>query len=968
MTASTFELLSREAIPALRLELFQYHHPETGARHLHLASDDDQNAFLVAFLTAPEDSTGVAHILEHTVLCGSRRYPVRDPFFMMTRRSLNTFMNAFTASDWTAYPFATQNEKDFYNLMDVYLDAAFFPLLQPLDFAQEGHRLEFEVADDPTTPLVRKGVVYNEMKGKVSSPVSVLAYALNEALFPSTTYHYNSGGDPRVIPQLSWEQLRAFHARHYHPANAIFMTWGNLPAERHQQRFEAQVLSQFRDQPKPQPVTIADEVRLQAPQQVIASYPVERDDQCAGKSHVAIAWLLGRNSDAMEMLRCELLSDLLLDNSASPLRRLLETCGLGSAPSPLCGFDADTRETTFACGLEGTEPERADEIEARVLALLEEVARDGVPETMIESVLHQFELGHREITGDGLPYGLRLMLDALAPTLHGGDPVTALDLDPLLEQLRAEAREPGFVQGLVRRLLLDNPHRVRVTLRPDPTLGPQREREEREQLEQLKAGLDAAARQQIVEQSAALKQRQAQHDDPELLPRVTLDDIPRQRPIAEGHEAALGDLPATWFAQGTNGMVYQHLILEPPPLNAEESLLFPRLCGLLTELGSGGRDYAETQALQARTVGAISVRNTVRGAVDDAHRLLVRTTFSAKALARNQRPMTELLRETFESVRFDEHSRMRELIRQARTWRESALTQHGHLHALLAAGASFSPVGALGHHQDGLAGLRGLQQLDRALEADAGHFADQLARLRDRLLDAPRHLLLVTEESRFDALRDDLAAIWQGSNGRGATGLPTPPMADAVNQGWAINSEVNFCARVHRAVAPGHADAPALLVLGEFLSNHFLHRAIREQGGAYGGGAGYHGDSATFRFYSYRDPRAGETLDDFSRAVDWLADHPHPAHSLEEAILGLIASIDKPGSPAGEAISAHHGALFGRTPAQRHAFRRQILAVTLDDLLRVGAHYLNGEDAVSAVVGPRSSLERLSGEWQIETV
>ncbi|MCK5716213.1 MAG: insulinase family protein, partial [Thiomargarita sp.] len=261
---SDFTLICKEQISSLNIVIEEYEHIPTGTRHLHLAADDNNNAFLVAFLTEPEDSTGVAHILEHTSLCGSKRYPVRDPFFMMLRRSLNTFMNAFTSSDWTAYPFASQNVKDFNNLLEVYLDATFFPNLDVLDFAQEGHRLEFETPHDPESPLVYKGVVFNEMKGALSSPVQRLWQAVHHTLFPTITYHYNSGGEPKDIPQLTHAQLKAFHATHYHPSNAIFMTYGDRSAESHQKVFAERVLQHYQ---KTKRLHIPNEQRYDTPQQ-----------------------------------------------------------------------------------------------------------------------------------------------------------------------------------------------------------------------------------------------------------------------------------------------------------------------------------------------------------------------------------------------------------------------------------------------------------------------------------------------------------------------------------------------------------------------------------------------------------------------------------------------------------------------------------------------------------------------------
>ena len=258
-----FEHLRSTPIDSLKITVEEYRHRVTGASHLHLAADNNENVFMVAFRTVPMDSTGVAHILEHTSLCGSARYPVRDPFFMMLRRSLNTFMNAFTSSDWTAYPFASQNRKDFDNLLKVYLDAAFFPKLDALDFAQEGHRVEFTEADNPDTPLVFRGVVFNEMKGAMSSPTSQLWHRLCHHLFPASTYHYNSGGEPADIPDLSWQQLRDFHATHYHPSNAMFMTFGDIPAQQHQQAFESLALSQFKSPGKT--LTVSNETRLAKP-------------------------------------------------------------------------------------------------------------------------------------------------------------------------------------------------------------------------------------------------------------------------------------------------------------------------------------------------------------------------------------------------------------------------------------------------------------------------------------------------------------------------------------------------------------------------------------------------------------------------------------------------------------------------------------------------------------------------------
>ena len=950
-----FQWLRSEAIDSLKVTVEEYRHRVTGAQHFHIASDNPENVFLVALRTIPMDSTGVAHILEHTVLCGSEHYPVRDPFFMMIRRSLNTFMNAFTSSDWTAYPFASQNRKDFYNLMDVYLDAVFFARLEELDFRQEGHRLEFARPDDPDSDLVFKGVVYNEMKGAMSSPVNQLWQYLSSHVFPTTTYHYNSGGDPEHIPDLSYQGLLDFYRSHYHPSNAIFMTYGDIPARDHQARFEARALHRF--QPLEQTFSVPDEQRYEAPRQALEYYPVESEAAAEDKTHVVLGWLLGRSTDLETLMRCHLLSSVLLEHGASPLRHALETTDLGSAPSPLCGLEDSNREMTFMCGLEGSRTENAEAVETLVMETLERVAREGVPREQVEAALHQLELSQREITGDHFPYGLQLILGALSAAVHRGDPVALLNLDPVLEQLRRDIQDPDFIKRLVREWLLDNPHRVRLTMAPDPELDQRRAAAEARRLAAIKAGLSEADKIRIIEQTARLEARQRQQDDPDILPRVGLEDIPPRLRLPSGESLQVAGMPLDFYPQGTNGLVYQQIVVELPALENELLELLPQYTRCLTELGCGGRDYLATQAWQSAVSGGVSAYTSARGGIEDVQAVRGYFVLSSKALARNHGELCRLLRETLETVRFDEHARIREIIAQERARKEQSVTGQGHSLAMMAAAAGMSPAAALAHRLRGLEGIRRLKALDDTLDDDAAvaRVAERLAAIHERVLAAPRRLLLIAEEERRAELLADLERHWQGSGAAAADFHPfaLPPLREPSRQLWTTNTQVNFCAKAYPTVPPGHPDAPALDVLAGFLRNGYLHRAIREQGGAYGGGASHDPDNAAFRFYSYRDPRLAETLEDFDQAVRWLLEEPHEWREVEEAILGVVGAIDKPGSPAGEAKDVFHNTLFGRTPAQREDYRRRVLAVTLEDLQRVGRRYLaQGEASLAVITSP----------------
>ncbi len=960
MPHPSFKLIRSEKIASLNLEFQEYVHRVTGARHYHMASEDSNNAFMVAFRTVPQDSTGVAHILEHTTLCGSRRYPVRDPFFMMTRRSLSTFMNAFTASDWTAYPFATQSPKDFDNLLRVYLDATFFPNLDALDFAQEGHRVEFEQPDDSQSNLVYKGVVFNEMKGAMSSPVSLVWQTLQSALFPTNTYHHNSGGDPEKIPDLTYRQLLDFHASHYHPSNAIFMTYGSFPVDEHQQRFEELALSRFERQELD--LSIPDEGRFTAPLSVSEVYALDGESDTREKTHTVLGWLLGRADDIGAAMDAHMLSSALLDNSASPLRHALEGSDLGTSPSELCGLDDSFSEMMFACGLEGSEPEHAEKVEGLILDVLQSVAKEGIPKGQLDSILHQLELHQREVGGGHFPYGLQLMMKTLSPILHGGNPLDALDIDPVLERLRRKIEEPDYIPRLVKALLLENPHRINLCVRPDTELSNRQAAEEAQRLQQLKSGLDEKAMREVIRQAQDLKARQESEDNPDLLPCVTIEDVPEELKIPLSEQSRIGEIPLDCFTEGTNGLVYQQIVVELPALDADLVDELPLFCDLVSEVGYGTYDYLQVQEYQASITGGVSARISMRTPVSNPDGLGIYFVLSGKALTRNQQALGELLKETFEQARLDELPRLRELVSQIRSHRESSVTQQGHRLAMMAASAGISHYAGLTHRWDGLKGIQNIIDLDRQLDDPVAlnAFSACMQRIKEAILRAPRRILLVSEGQARDEMKRSLDVLWGDAQDTVAVAGFSPAFGKyPVRQAWTTSTQVNFCSLVYPVVKEEHPDAPALMVLGHFLRNGFLHRAIREQGGAYGGGASYEPDAGAFRFYSYRDPRLLGTLSDFEKSLDWLQNGSHEPRSLEEAILGVISDIDRPGSPASEAIGSYFGSLHGRTPEHRRSFRARVMQVGMEDLKRVAETYLAGGEASIAVITDTTKLKEI---------
>lgn len=961
VTAPSFELLRTQNIKSLNAVVEEYRHAKTGAHHIHLATESEENVFLVALRTVPEDSTGVAHILEHTALCGSEKYPVRDPFFMMIRRSLNTFMNAMTSSDWTAYPFASLNRKDFFNLLDVYLDAVFFSRLDPLDFAQEGHRLEFEDPANPDSPLTFKGVVFNEMKGAMSSVNSVLWHTMSKYLYPTTTYHYNSGGEPECIPDLTYEQLRDFYKTHYHPSNAIFMTFGNIPAAELQEKFESRALNRF-DRLDVN-ISVPDEKRYLSPVRVEEAYPFDEEGSTEGKTHIVLGWLLGSATNLMEAMEAQLLCSVLLDNSASPLLMALETTDLGTAPSPLCGLDDSQKELCFLCGIEGSDPDKAQALEDLVLGVLRQVAEHGVPQEQVAASLHQLELQQREITGDGYPYGLHLLMTALTSATHRGDPIALLDLDPVLETLRNNIADPRYIGELAKKLLLENQHRVRLVMRPDQELSARKVSAELARLEKLKLSLRDDDRQAIIQQAEALKARQARKDDESILPKVGLEDIPRKMAYTPWHQKFDSPAPITTYRAGTNGLVYQQIIHRLPDFEDDLIDLLPIYSSVLAELGVGSQSYLETQLRQSQVCGSIHGSISARGTPVDLTAIQGYLTLSAKGLQRNQEAMTDLMLETLQAVRFDELDRIRDLIAQMRSRREKSITGNGHGLAMGAAASGISAGANLAYRWGGMEGIRHIKLLDNALADPAAleSLAHKLEGIHSRIVASPRQFLTVGEEERLDDYTKTLSGKIQFTPPTNLSSFAYQPAPKASNLLWKASTQVNFCARAYATVSSAHPDAAPLTVLGGFLRNGFLHTAIREQGGAYGGGASQDNLSGAFRFYSYRDPRLTGTLEDFDASLQWLEGEKHSWSQVEEAILGVIGAIDKPASPAGEAKQTFHGELFGNTREIREQFRNRVLEVTIDDLKRVAATYLVPDRANTAVItGPDKAAEVVS--------
>lgn len=941
------EITRRERLEHLDGYYYELIHHGTGARHIHVATADDNNSFAVTFPTVPNDSTGVAHILEHVVLAGSEKFPVRDPFFSMIPRSLKTFMNAMTAYDATTYPFSTRNKKDFFNLLDVYLDATFFPRLDETSFKQEGHRFEFENTDDVESGLRYKGVVFNEMKGALASPHYIVGRAIGKALFPDLTYANYSGGDPEVMPELRWEQLRAFHGTHYHPSNAYFFTYGNLPLDEILQEIEKHTLSRF--QKINVDVSIPDQHRFTKPKEFQIEYPLGKEEDPAKKSQVLVAWVAELVSDSLTTLAFKVLQEVLLGNASSPLHKALIDSRLGDSLANGTGYQTNYREAVFAAGLKGASAEDADKIEAVILETLEKLVKEGIEHARVDAAIHQLEIRSREVSNAGFPYSLRVLFQLWPAYIYGGDPYRSLQFDADIAEIQKQREAGPFFEDFIRRWFLDNPHRARIVVRPDQDLEEKWREAELDKLGAIEAGLTDAQKHAIAEETRKLKELQEAKQDLTSLPSLELSDIPMEFEDVAHRIETIGGSRVGLFPQPTNGLSYIDVRVDFSSLPERLLPLLGVFSYALTRSGAAEFDYLEMAARIDAYTGGISASVGVRSAIDESIRPGL--TISGKALARNNEEFVAILRDIVRDVRFDP-KRLEELIAEEKIEHEGFVIAAGNFFAQMLAAGKISPASAVNEKLHGLSLITTLRELSEM--EDLAPVIEQLDEIREILFRQPALSICITaEEKSLESLRAQVEDLVGGIESKAFDGESNEPsLLAGRHEARTTSAPVAYNARAFKTVAFEHPDAPALFALGHFMRATYLHREIREKGGAYGSASQSDREGGLFIFSSYRDPNIARTYKVFGDAVTEILRGELDPQDVKEAIISACGAVDPLLSPDTKGRNRFFDDLSGYTLEQKQAFKKELLSLADEDLIRVAEKYLTGEGSMATIGNP----------------
>ncbi|SMC24090.1 pre-sequence protease. Metallo peptidase. MEROPS family M16C [Desulfacinum hydrothermale DSM 13146] len=962
--SQAFERLEHAVIDEIRTKATIYRHKATGARVLSMENDDENKVFGVTFRTPPQDATGLPHILEHSVLCGSRKYPVKEPFVELLKGSLQTFLNAFTYPDKTCYPVASQNHQDFYNLIDVYLDAVFYPRITPWIFKQEGWHYEL---DSPQAPLTYKGVVYNEMRGAYSSPDRLVIEYAQHSLFPDTPYGVDSGGDPKVIPSLTYEQFKAFHETFYHPSNAWFFFYGDDDPNRRLQILE-EYLKDF--QARRVNSAIPRQAPFPEPKRLSRTYAAGEAE--TAKSFVTVNWLLPETEPPELNLSLHILEYALLGMPASPLRKALIDSGLGE---DLCGvgLEGELRQMMFSTGLRGVSPDATDKVEPLILDTLQDLARNGIARETVEAAVNTVEFRLRENNTGSYPRGLALMLRSLSTWLYDGNPLSLIAFEKPLEEAKRKILEmPGYLEGLLQTHWLENPHRTTLILEPDAELERRREEEESRRLQAIKESLSPEQIQQIVEETRLLREMQQKPDPPEALatiPRLRLEDLDPKNKTIPAQEGRLAGVPVLTHDLFTGGILYLDLGFDLKGVPQRLLPYVPLFARALLEMGTEEEDYVSLTQRISRTTGGIFTQVST-SAFADGRQFGAWLFVRGKAMVRQASDLCRILRDVLTSIRLDNRPRFKQMVLESKARREARLIPEGHRFVSRRLKASLHPADWVLEKMKGVDSIHFVRNLADRVDSSWPQVLADLEELRRSLLDRSRLRVNVTlDEAAWRSTASVVEELLEAVPDRRGPDASWNPELLPAHEGLTVPAQVHYVAKGACLASHGFHFHGSALVVSHFLRTAWLWDQIRVQGGAYGAFTQLDRFSGNLAFVSYRDPNLEKTLEVYDRTADFLRNLDLSVEELTKSVIGVIGDLDRHLLPDAKGFTSFIRHLTGDDDERRQQLRQEVLATSPEDFRRFAdaVEVLRQEGRV-AILGPEDGLRRLGERLTITRV
>ncbi len=921
-----YEIVEQRKITDLNSDGYILKHKKTGAHVVLLLNDDENKVFYIGFRTPPTNSTGVAHILEHSVLCGSKHFPVKDPFVELVKGSLNTFLNAMTYPDKTVYPVASCNDKDFKNLVHVYLDAVLYPNIYQEEniFRQEGWHYEMDSIDDD---LSINGVVYNEMKGAFSSPDDVVEREIMNSLYPDITYGMESGGDPDVIPELTYEEFLDFHRKYYHPSNSYVYLYGNMDAAEYLTFMDENYFSAF-DELKIDS-KVGHQKAFAMPRELVKEYPVMEEEPVSENTYLAYNVSMGSSLDAELYIAMEVLDYVLCSAPGAPVKQALLDKGIGK--DVYSTLENGIFQPYFSIVAKNADEAQKEEFEKTINQVLTQLVEKGINKKSLEAAINHYEFQYREADFGSYPRGLMLGLQALDSWLYDESaPFLHIEANQTYRKLR-EMVDTKYYEECIQNYLLENNHKSILTVRPVPGLTTKKEKELLGSLQDYKAKLSTEEKQRIVDQTKALLAYQEEESSEEALktiPLLTREDMKKEAPAYVNEVFYAGDTTVLFHDIFTNGIGYLNLMFD---LKQVPERLFPYV-GILkavlmmvdTEHYSFGELYNE---INIHTGGMKAAVNTYTN-VNDLKEYKMTLELQAKALYGKRDKALELMEEVLLASKFDDTKRLFEILSEAKSRMQAAMTSAGHSTALIRTLSYFSPTAAVAEQVSGIPQYRLLEELTGDFENRKEELCGNLRELAVCVF-RPENLMVditATKES-FEGV---LKAV-EGLKGRLYTAPVEGERFRAVpvkkNEGFMTAGQVQYVCRAGNFINKGLPYTGSLKVLKVMMGYDYLWNQVRVKGGAYGCMCGFYRNGDGY-FVSYRDPNLDKTVNVYEQAADYIGQAKLDERSVTQFIIGAVSELDTPMTPAAKGVYSRSGYLTGVSMELVQKERNELLETT----------------------------------------
>lgn len=950
-----FKILENRYVEEVHSDAYILEHLQSGARLFYLANDDDNKVFSISFRTPPADDTGVAHILEHSSLCGSRKYHLKEPFVDLVKGSLNTFLNAMTYPDKTMYPVASRNAKDFHNLMDVYLDAVFYPLLYENHYTlrQEGWHYNIDSLEGE---LSYNGVVYNEMKGVYSSADAFLENEAMKALFPDTCYRFESGGYPDAIPGLTQEAFENFHKTYYSPENSYIYLYGDMDIDATLAYLDEEYLSSFTKTGLVDS-EIAEQTPLTRTAEVEAFYPVDAGEDCTAKTYHELSIVTGKATDLQTSMALRLLEGVLLESESSPLRRALMDAGIGQNISG--SFTGSMLQPVFSIRVSGSEENLRDKFVSVIYKTLQDLTINGLDKKLLEAALNSAEFKMRESDFGAYPKGLIIGLGVMDNWLYGGNPIDGVSYNKYLTNLRA-GLEGNYFEGLIENYLLDNTHKVIVTLLPQPGKEEADQKQAAEKMAALKAAMSEQELQKYIAGCEKLHRMQATPDSEEArasIPILKRSDIRQEVEVIAKEEESIGDSKVLYVPANTNKIAYINYYSDITDIPTAQLSLCYLLTDILGKFNTERYTYEELATDSIMYTGGIAFNVRAYSEAEDAEKYRIYFSTKGKCLLDKLPKMLDILQAVALESQFTDSKRFYELVAELKTDWDNNFFNRGQTVAITRL-YSYCAAAPRVNEQDEFSYYQFLKQLTENFEAEAPKVLAQLQAMLKRFYQKSRFVLVYSCDAEDKAaVREQTLAfidkLAEASCGDAPEILPVPEP----NEGITTAGKVQYVAAGGNFVKHGHKYVGAMAVLETILRYEYLWTKIRIQGGAYGATARFELNGLGV-FASYRDPQLVKSLEAYKDLAAWLKTAAFPERELNKYVIGTISGMDTPLTNTMRIDKAAAQYLKNVPDALRQRIRSEVLAVTNSDLQKLGNVVEDMlSDGLICVVGGKQPIE-----------